>query len=206
MFCALCACLCSIAPFTTQLTSITLSGDMSPAFDFDWDLLFTAPSHTLTHFSTNTELDDTLLGILLDSAPALKCVSVDMISLDEDTHMNRTWAVETVCVESEEDGLECVRYLPKRADGGSVTVKGPCWQPEIHVTGVEVGYRLTQSAYTHHRVRVTSYVCTSTVCTSYGVSASSSPHLSMYCACNCPVRGCEKKPQTTVGAWCIQAV
>lgn len=80
-----------------------------------------------TRLTTFTELDDTLLGLVLECAPGLAYLSVSGVAL-KTNHVDKVWAVETLVRTGkprEDDELYFLRYLPKRSAEGRLRVSDP---------------------------------------------------------------------------------
>ncbi len=71
--------LANLALYTTQMSSLDVSWGQS---NITRSSLFycSIPTTTLTHFTTDVDLDDQLLGLLLENAPNLRVLSVGKLS------------------------------------------------------------------------------------------------------------------------------
>ncbi len=110
------SCLSSIAAYLPQLTSLTLHDQVLPVPP-DWQLLLSPASttNTLTAFSTDRPLDDTLLSLLVQHTPTLTRLRVAYVGLQDD-HSDRQWGVRTLVI-NQDHYLEETALLPKCAQG-----------------------------------------------------------------------------------------
>ncbi len=99
----------SIAPYTTQLTSLVINRD-SDDWHIEWpDLTPATPSNTLTSLSISSMIDEELLELVTEKLPALQSLRGARLRIDED-FSDRVWGVrelaltECVCV-SQQIGL-----------------------------------------------------------------------------------------------------
>ncbi len=145
---------CSIAPFSTQLTSLSLL-DGGSNVDFAWPLAFLpqTPSHTLTHFNTNYYLEPPLLTALLDHAPALTHLSVSNIDLESQSFAHRQWCVECISTGGVDESIRDIVLLPVRASG-QIRIETDEWEQELSVSSAQViAERVLAPAYQHLAVQ-----------------------------------------------------
>ncbi len=116
-------CFRSIAPYVGQLQFLSI-WDSEQALDPSWDLLFAAPSHTLTHFETNLALEEDLLSVLAEHMHALRHIEAFEISMAASL-ADKQWGVETVEVVTVEERLIDVARLPRCVTGQRLTLAGP---------------------------------------------------------------------------------
>lgn len=144
---------CSIAPFSAQLTSLSLIDD-SFMLHFNMRLAFLphTPSHTLTHFDTGNDLDVPLLEALLDHAPALTHLTVEGFNLRSESFKDRRWRVERIVTRTEGD-LGGIALLPSR-ESGRVRID-PAHEEDdaLYVLGPQVGGGLANTS------RYSMYAC-----------------------------------------------
>lgn len=130
------SCLTSCAAYLTLLTTVTLCEDTQA--EADWSLLLRPASttHTLTSFTTERDLDDRLLVLLLLHAPALQRLSVGCMALRAD-HSDKQWGVRGLRLQQNwEFDLARLRALPMCSQGVSVIVVDynvtlPVGSPEV---------------------------------------------------------------------------
>ncbi len=104
----------SIAALLPQLTACSYYGRVETPSG-----LFSAavPLPKLTTLSlTNTVLCDKLLGLLLDSAPALQQLTVSQLHVASDEYSERVWGVEQLCVGRVD--TDRLMRVPRPASGG----------------------------------------------------------------------------------------
>ncbi len=82
-----------------------------------WEMIFTPQSttHTLTSLTTSDALDLTLLRLILEHAPALRCLEVYRINLYSDQFAEKEWQASELYVENMEDSYcnDCLTHLPR---------------------------------------------------------------------------------------------
>ncbi len=141
--------LTSVSQYLHQLTDIDIvrhegferSPTQQPPLSFPWHHLLTpqTTTHTLTVFSTSDPLTDELLGLLLQSAPALETLSVSRLQLGSD-HRGEQWVLKDLNVPGEEadpaETMQCLSRLPSR-DAGRLHVELGC-PVVLTVTSAEV--------------------------------------------------------------------
>lgn len=100
----------SVAPYTTQLTSLKLLSATETAENdegveevadpvlYPWPLLFPAATSTLTTLSVAACLCDTLLGLLLDRVQQLALLQCHEPAMEADIHRDRQWAIESLTI------------------------------------------------------------------------------------------------------------
>ncbi len=100
----------SIAPYLAQITSLHLhsyDADMEVLMDYwihdyiPWRILFQPQqvTHTLTTLSTNAQLTDALVQVILDHAPALRDLTTRRFAVKQDwVRKGQMWGVERLCL------------------------------------------------------------------------------------------------------------
>lgn len=112
--------LSSIAPLTTQLTTLTINERYPANFNHPTPWLALAPavpSHTLTSFSTNGAATDALMSVLLDSFTALETLQIDTPAFDTD-HSDGEWGVRQLTVGDGDMRDSWMLMLPRCREGG----------------------------------------------------------------------------------------
>ncbi len=129
----------SLAPYLQQLTSLHLSErkDAPSISEEDehlyvtrwtqiyWDKIFTTPTTTLTHFTTGADLDDEILGLLVEYAPALKHLSVRVLRLRDGDMGVKTWGVEKLSLTGvgTEEHIRARDHTEMQFDGGLLALE-----------------------------------------------------------------------------------
>ncbi len=84
--------------------------------------------------------DDTLLGLLLDKAPAIKQLTASRLELTTDAHAARTWGLERLALHNhymDAFTTELLLRLPRR-ESGRVEIRAGFGNIAMNVTSVEV--------------------------------------------------------------------
>ncbi len=87
----------SVAAFVTQITTLSLSCTQG-SDHVPWDTVLAAPSTTLTSLTTADTLTDSLVQLILDSAPSSRHIAPGDIRLHSDWQAKGVWAVNRVTV------------------------------------------------------------------------------------------------------------
>ncbi len=118
----------SIGALVPQLTHLTVTHvlpfDVLRLTDGPWEPIFTpqTTSHTLTTLTTNAILDDELMTLLLDHAPALEHVECYMLETGSVSHMGREWGVCELVINDAQNCEECLQFLPKCKEGKQLRI------------------------------------------------------------------------------------
>ncbi len=107
----------SLSAYTTQLTSFAFATERGG--QLPWSLLFSAPTTSLTNYTTSYPLNDAAVERVIKNLPVLQDLSCGALDIHKD-HSSTNWAVTRLCVAPDDDGLTSgaqLAMLPM-TDGG----------------------------------------------------------------------------------------
>ncbi len=122
----------SIAPYTPQLTSLTIWQEGSLLSVLQWPQIINTGSPSLTHFSTNSGLVDDYLPLLLKHAPGLEhmCCNTDGLTRD---FSGSTWDVKRITLPYRMFSAVNLALLPHSSNGVDVSPSEGCSTVDIDV-------------------------------------------------------------------------
>ncbi len=119
----------SIAPYTTQLTSLVVKEGRGLDGHIEWpDMTPATPSHTLASLSIDFIVDTPLVWLATEKFPALQSLCATGLHLEAD-HSSKAWGVRElrlsrqVCWHHGSDDQSQLYSLPRCKQGASITVR-----------------------------------------------------------------------------------